>query len=195
MTVAELGLSEGRGTAIGSSVDTERFGPPAALERCTAFGQVRVTALDLASECIFMDPLTVERRQKGCARFSYVPAGSLTPRRFECQPDLAIATALAQRPGIPEGEAEQVRAAVTSRVAPTFSAARYAAPAYGQLAAPCAKEIRTGAEDGSEMGAFSMLKQPQREANLRAGLAEYLRFGLEAGVFYVDFVDNQGEGA
>jgi hypothetical protein len=27
--------------------------------------------------------------------------------------------------------------------------------------------------------------QPQREANLRVRLNEYLRFGLEAGVFYV----------
>jgi len=28
------------------------------------------------------------------------------------------------------------------------------------------------------------LKQPQREANLRDALDEYLRFGLEAGIFY-----------
>ena len=35
------------------------------------------------------------------------------------------------------------------------------------------------------MGAFSTLKQPQREANLRTALDEYLRFGLEAGAVYV----------
>jgi hypothetical protein len=34
-------------------------------------------------------------------------------------------------------------------------------------------------------GAFSSLKQPQRAANLRTVVNEYLRFGLEAGVFYV----------
>jgi hypothetical protein len=34
------------------------------------------------------------------------------------------------------------------------------------------------------MGAFSFLKQPQREANLRAALDEYLRWGLEAGVLF-----------
>jgi hypothetical protein len=35
------------------------------------------------------------------------------------------------------------------------------------------------------MGAFEMLMHPQRLANLRLGLEEYLRFGLEAGVFLV----------
>jgi hypothetical protein len=34
------------------------------------------------------------------------------------------------------------------------------------------------------MGVFSYLKQPQREANLRTSLEEYLRFGLEAGIFF-----------
>jgi hypothetical protein len=46
-------------------------------------------------------------------------------------------------------------------------------------------EIRTGAEDQSEMGAMRDLYVPQREAHLRARLGEYLRFGLEAGIFYV----------
>jgi hypothetical protein len=35
------------------------------------------------------------------------------------------------------------------------------------------------------MGAFSSLKQPQREANLRLALDEYLRSGLDAGIFFV----------
>ena len=43
------------------------------------------------------------------------------------------------------------------------------------------RQIRAGAEDGSEMGAFSMLKQPQRESNLAIRLDEYLPVGLEAG--------------
>jgi hypothetical protein len=48
-------------------------------------------------------------------------------------------------------------------------------------------QIRTGAEDGSEMGVFCHLKQPQREANLRDALNEYLRSGLEAGILYVPY--------
>jgi hypothetical protein len=35
------------------------------------------------------------------------------------------------------------------------------------------------------MGAFQHLQQPQRAANLRESLGEYLRFGLEAGIFFV----------
>ena len=42
----------------------------------------------------------------------------------------------------------------------------------------------TGADDEAEMGVFHDLFQPQRESNIRARLREYLRFGLEAGVFY-----------
>jgi hypothetical protein len=34
------------------------------------------------------------------------------------------------------------------------------------------------------MGALHALHQPQRETNLRERLDEYLRFGLEAGVFF-----------
>jgi hypothetical protein len=47
-------------------------------------------------------------------------------------------------------------------------------------------EITTGAEDGGEMGAFHLLQQAQRIANLRTALDEYLRVGLEAGVFFGD---------
>ena len=35
------------------------------------------------------------------------------------------------------------------------------------------------------MGAFSHVKQPQRESNLRIRLGEYLPFGLEPGLIYV----------
>ena len=41
-----------------------------------------------------------------------------------------------------------------------------------------------GADDEAEMGAFHDLFQPQRESNVRTRLREYLRFGLEAGIFY-----------
>jgi hypothetical protein len=44
--------------------------------------------------------------------------------------------------------------------------------------------VRRGADDESEMGAFHHLFQPQRETNVRIRLDEYLRFGLEAGVFF-----------
>jgi hypothetical protein len=68
---------------------------------------------------------------------------------------------------------------------PQFTELHYGRPAFAQLASACADEIKTGAEDGSEMGAFSLLQQPQRLKNLEVALEEYLRFGLEAGIFFV----------
>ncbi|MGH3309887.1 MAG: hypothetical protein ACRDP3_04780, partial [Streptomyces sp.] len=62
---------------------------------------------------------------------------------------------------------------------------RYGTPEYGQLAPGCAEEIRRGAEDGSEMGAFHDLYQPQRADSLRARLAEYAPAGTDAGVIFV----------
>jgi hypothetical protein len=36
------------------------------------------------------------------------------------------------------------------------------------------------------MGAYEQLRQPQREANLRDALDEYLRLGLTAGLHYAN---------
>ena len=51
------------------------------------------------------------------------------------------------------------------------------------IASPC--EISTGADDEDQMGAFHFLGQAHRIKNLRAALDAYLRFGLEAGIFFV----------
>jgi hypothetical protein len=69
-------------------------------------------------------------------------------------------------------------------VVPAFTSLRLADPGYGQLRTNAPDQIRTGADDEAEMGAFHDLFQPQREGNIRARLREYLRFGLEAGIFY-----------
>jgi hypothetical protein len=129
-------------------------------------------------------------------RFSYVPPQSVTPRHFRCQPDLArqsIEDNLRQDakklspPPTPTALDAQVQAAQISetlRIKPQFTSLRYGDSGYGQLSQRCAVEIRTGADNESEMGAFNELMQPQRETDLRVRLDEYLRFGLEAGIFY-----------
>ena len=61
---------------------------------------------------------------------------------------------------------------------------RFRDPTYCQLSASGPPEIWNGADDEAEMGAFHQLFQPQRETNLRIRLDEYLRVGLEAGIFY-----------
>ncbi len=138
-------------------------GAEAELERSTFFGGVTVRSVE-ASDCIFTGVLEAARRQTGCVRFSYLPLESKAPRRYRCRPEDAT-------------EAVRVR--------PQFTSRRYGDPGYGQLGQRCAVEIRQGADDEAEMGAFHDLFQPQRETNLRVRLDEYLRFGLEAGIIYV----------
>jgi len=124
----------------------------------------------------------VKLRQQGCVRFSYIPIESSSPRRFRCQPDLALA---AKREALGRDLSLEEKRGVKIRLRPAFTSFHYGDPGYGQLSFASAEEVRTGAEDGSEMGVFGILEQPQREANLRAALEEYMRFGLEAGIFYV----------
>jgi hypothetical protein len=145
-------------------------GPPNApggtlrIERSTVIGQVYTHELELASNSIFLSPVVSDKKQQGCVRFSHLPLSSQAPRRFRCQPTSA------------EDEL---------RVRPQFTSLLYGDPGYGQLSLRCAREIREGADDEAEMGVFHDLFQPQRETNLRVRLKEYLRFRLEAGVFYV----------
>jgi hypothetical protein len=82
------------------------------------------------------------------------------------------------------GDIEAARERARTRVRPLFNSLRYGTPTYCQLAAACAEEITRGAEDESELGAFHDLYQPQRAANLRAGLDEYTPAGMDAGIFY-----------
>lgn len=172
--------------AIAADADASAPGPAATLKRVTVIGEVYVAILSLASEVVFTANVRAERRQQGCVRFSHVPEGSQTPQHYRCQPDLSLA-AMAKQMGLdqPGLLPADVYLDTAWRVRPQFTSAHYGNPAYAQLAAVCAEAICTGAEDGAEMGVFCLLQQPQREANLRVALDEYLRFGLEAGIFYV----------
>lgn len=151
-------------------------GAPLHLENCTVIGKVHTAELDLASNSIFLTrfgtndtwlplgaPIVSERRQTGCVRFSFLPFASHVPRRYHCLPTS------------PEDE---------ERLWPVCTSLRYGDPGYCQLSQRTASEVRQGADDEAEMGAFHDLFQPQRETNLLVRLKEYLRFGLEAGIFY-----------
>jgi len=139
----------------------------------TIIGKVHTINMELASNTIFLAglnefdtwaaPVLVDKRQEGCVRFSYLPTGARTPRQYNCHPQN-------------EDEMGRVRPILTSR--------RYGDAGYCQLSVHCPVEICQGADDEAEMGAFHDLYQPQRVAHLRARLDEYLRFGLEAGIFY-----------
>ena len=132
--------------------------------RVTIIGEIRVHAVGLVENSILDGEVGVARRQSGCIRFCWLPADSSTPQRFHCQPELS---------GDP------------ARVVPRFTSTRYGTPGYAQLALSCATEISRGADDGSEMGAFHDLFQPQRTDNLRLRLDEYTPAGCDAGLIFV----------
>lgn len=181
--------------------------PPAAgtlrLEESTVIGKIHAEMLELCSNSILVArlasgdgwpaPVQIERRQTGCVRFSFVPAEARTPARYRCQPELEIAAQLeaAARAahttpqGLPAAVREAIRREVVAWLAPAFTSLRYGEPAYGQLRTGSPAQIREGADDEAAMGAFHDLFEPQRATNVRVRLEEFLRFGLEAGVFYV----------
>ena len=145
------------------------------LHECTVIGGIRCTQLDASNSLLVAirppgDPrkaaVHASRRQVGCVRYSFLPEGSRTGKKYRCVPRLD------DPPG--------VRTAST----PRFTSLRYGDPAYLQLATTTADAVRTGADDESEMGVTHLLFTPQRESNLLLRLDEYLRFGLEAGFFY-----------
>jgi hypothetical protein len=152
------------GDAATPAIAADAAGAPGAaltLRASTVVGRVHVRHLPLAEDSLFLGSLQAERRQAGCVRFCFVPTGSVTPRRFRCLPDEAHPDVL-----------------------PHFTSLRYGDPGYGQLRHATDAAIRDGAHDGGEMGVLHALYQPQREANLRLRLDEYLRFGLHAGLFF-----------
>ncbi len=145
------------------------------LTASTVVGGIHATVLDASNSILLAELATgdprlaavwARRRQEGCVRYSFVPEGSRTGRRFACQPD----------PDDPPGTRRAAR--------PRFTSLRFGDHASAQLRADSPGAIRRGADDASEMGATHLLYTPQREANLLLRLDEYLRFGLEAGFFY-----------
>jgi hypothetical protein len=141
----------------------------------TFVGGLHVTQLDCTNSVLLADldsgdprlaPVWAQRRQVGCVRFSWLPTTSRTGRRFRCQPD-------------PQATPSQQAA-----IRPVFTSMRFGEATYLQLQAITPRAIRRGADDESEMGATHDLYAPQREDDLVVRLEEYLRFGLEAGIFY-----------
>ena len=144
-----------------AAIDGAAAGAPLAIRESTVIGETRAAKLD-ASNAILLGSVSVERRQKGCARFSFLPLESAVPRRHRCQP-------------APPGGAGNV---------PHFTSLRYGVPGYCQLGPRTPQAIARGADDESEMGVYHFLFQPQRESDLATRLDEYLRVGLQAGIFH-----------
>jgi hypothetical protein len=183
-----------------AALDGNAAGGVLEIVNSTVIGKVHTRRLELASNTIFNSELESgdswttavhsQQTQSGCVRFSYVPPDSIVPRRYRCQPDLAVEKAIKEAEKgemvLSNLEKQQIAEWVEKQIQPVFTDNRYGRPAYCQLALSCPNEISNGADDESEMGAFHDLFQPQRETDLRVRLDEYLRYGLQAGIFYVN---------
>ena len=129
-----------------------------------------------------------ERRERAVRPSCRPVSSARTSRSSSSWPVLAAAATQSGSPPSSQPDTEIDTngnpATVLAWLRPSFVSARYGDPGYGLLATYAPVQITTGAEDGAEMGAFHMVQAARREANLRAALDEYLRFGLEAGIFY-----------
>jgi hypothetical protein len=156
------------------------------LHRTTILGRIEANEIELAENSILLGTVLACRRQKGCLRFCYVPPGSRTPRRYECQPDL-VEQAVAQQAtaeNLSTADRATLFAAARLRVVPQFDSVRYGTATYCRLSLVCAVEITTGADDEAEMGVYHDLYQPQRIASLSQRLSEYTPAGTDAGIIY-----------
>lgn len=153
-----------------AGVDGVSGGGSLTLQTCTVVGKIHATLFALVSDSImwarlasgdsWTAPVLADRKQAGCVRFSYLPAGSVVPRQFEC---------------VEQG---------TGGSPPIFYSLRYGDPGYGKLLPSTDASISQGADDGGEMGAFHFVLAPLRENDLRVRIQEYLPVGLEFGIFY-----------
>jgi hypothetical protein len=134
------------------------------LTRVTVLGRIAAHRLS-ASDSILAGFAAVDDAQDGCVRFSAYVGGSAIPRQYAC--------------------------AVIAPGAPVFTSESYGRPGFAQLteAADAAitggASIVSGAESGSEMGAFCADLNPIRERGLLAKYAEYMPLGLEPVIVHV----------
>ncbi|MBO9621252.1 MAG: hypothetical protein J7500_00935 [Sphingomonas sp.] len=134
-------------------------------ERCTIIGDARLLAFDEVDDTIFAarpdraladPPVSARRLQSGCARYSAIPRGSVTPRRYRCFP----------------GEGD------TSSPAPVFESLAYSDAGYGALVPANPDGVLLGAENGGEMGIGNGTSYHRRKRLLDRDLVEWVPFGM-----------------
>jgi hypothetical protein len=128
------------------------------LSAVTILGTAQLHQVE-ATTTIFHDVVTVADHQHGCVRFSAVPVGSVVPRPYEC---------------VTISPAEQL-----------FASRAFGQPAYAQLLASANPGVVSGAQDGSEMGAFWRDGNSIKERSLLIKYQEYMPIGLAPVLIYV----------
>lgn len=119
------------------------------VDRTTIFGDVVCGRID-ASDILVAGRVLAEDQQTGCFRFSAALTGGRVPHPYESH-------FYADR--LPAG---------------TFVSERFGDPGYAQLGEIAPDDIRTGGENGVEMGAYARALDPIKRADLTAKLAEFM---------------------
>ena len=137
------------------------------LSRVTVLGRIAAHRLS-ASDSILADFAAVDDAQDGCVRFSAYASGSAIPGQYRSA-------------AIPPG-------------APIFTSQSYGQPGFAQLietadaaivGGGAGASISSGAENGSEMGAFCADLNPIKEQGLLIKYAEYMPLGLTPVIVHV----------
>jgi hypothetical protein len=154
------------------------------LARVTVLGKAEVHSAGLVEDSIVTGALRCERRQTGDVRFSYLGPGSRTPKRTSCQPDAALARVRAEIADstAKPGDRRRLEALTAARLVPRFDSIRFGQPAYARLAGDAAPELTHGARDEGELGAYHDLWQPQRAADTRAQLRQFVPAGIDIDI-------------
>jgi hypothetical protein len=132
------------------------------LHRVTVLGEIAVEWLD-ASEVLITEYAAVTNTQEGCFRFSAV--------RERRDPKVDPATPHSRVPHPYESHFVKDFAGV-------FTSQIFGDPGYLQLAESAPVFLRRGAENRSEIGAFSALLNPIKFDSLEAKVEEFAPFGL-----------------
>lgn len=120
------------------------------MRRTTVLGRLVADRLD-ASEVLVTDVVDITDTQNGCFRFSAAPDGSRLPHPYRW---------------------------VKWNGGPVFASGRFGDPGYTWLAESAPDGLRRGGENGVEIGAWSSVLGPIKEASLLHKVEEYLPFGL-----------------
>lgn len=159
------------------------------MQRCTVVGRTHVRRIELAEDTIFTGAVEVATPNEGCLRFCSIPAETAlarpakTPSRYSCQPDLFLRDFALQHPDLAPNDTNwQLQAA--AQVQPEFMSRYFGSPDYMRLTDAAPVQIRGGASDESEMGAFHDLYLAQRMNLLRARLIEFVPAGTDPAIHF-----------